>query len=102
MYIRRYYKKGLKYPYTVGEEYKKKLIEDYGEMRADLIDNADEEVILEGSEEELEWFNDSCERVIANPGFYLANLDKLLTFRVKIQEIHPKFVKWKVETETFI
>ncbi len=102
MYIRRYYKKGLRYPYTVNDAYKEVLIEKYGELRADKIDNADYEIILEGIEEEAQWFHDCCKRVMANTRWYLDNLDKLATFSIHTKEVCPFKTTNNTKTETFI
>jgi len=85
MRIERFYRKGLKYPYTVSEKYYKQLQKEGREY----IDNALQGIVLESDEEEREWFFDCCQRVINNPRFYLDNLDRLCTFRVGIKKIFP-------------
>jgi len=87
MKIRRYYKRGQKYPYTISETFLKELTDTKGSERADYIDNASYEIILENIEEEKDWFNDCCIRIINNPRYYLDNLDKLPTFRVAYSRI---------------
>lgn len=93
MRIRRYYKKGIPYRYTISDKFLETLKSEYGEMRAAHIDNASYELILESEEEEKQWFNDCCYRVLANVRWYLDNLDKLPTFTVKWRRIFPKKIK---------
>ena len=90
MKIRRYYKKGVKYKYTICDEYLKTLIKEKGVEEANRIDNASYELLLTSKEEMNDWFNDCLNRVITNPRFYLDNLDSLMTFKVRIQDIFPK------------
>lgn len=88
MRVRRYYKKGVSYPYTVSEEYLVELVELKGEEEAARIDNASYELILDTEEEELSWFYECCARVYANPRWYLDNIEFLPTFRVKKGNIY--------------
>jgi hypothetical protein len=90
MRIRRYYKKGCKYKYTISDEYLNVIALEKGLDQAGKIDNANYELILDNDEEMRDWFFDCLNRVIENPRFYLDNLDYLPTFRVRIQEIFPK------------
>ena len=89
MRIRRYYKKGVSYNYTISEDFLKKINVELGVGRASKIDNASYELILDSEEEERAWFNDSCNRVIANTRWYLDNLDYLPTFRVNLTRLFP-------------
>lgn len=82
--------KGGNYPYTINDEYLKKLVFDKGEVEAGRIDNASYELILQNEEEEKSWFFDCLQRVIDNPRWYLDNLQYLSTFRVHITKIFPK------------
>jgi len=90
MKLRRYYKKGLAYPYTIGEKYYEKLVFEKGRVEADRIDNASYELLLQTPEEENNWFFDCLTRVLNDPRWYLDNLDSLSTFKVKIKNIFPK------------
>lgn len=95
MKIRRYYKKGIKYKYTISDEFYQKLILEKGQEVADKIDNADKEIVLQSPEEEISWFNDCCNRVRARPRWYLDNLDWLPTFTVNITDIFPHKISEK-------
>tara|TARA_Y100000310_G_C20694785_1_gene824824 strand:- start:3433 stop:3717 length:285 start_codon:yes stop_codon:yes gene_type:complete len=93
MRLRRYYKKGVKYKYTISEKYLSYLIERYGDEKAARIDNASFEIILESIEEEKAWLEDCCARIIANTRWYLDNLDKLPTFTIHKKALFPKKIK---------
>ncbi len=93
MFIKRFYKAGMKYKRTYTDEYIQKLIEQVGEEEALRIDNATYALVLETKEEEKSWFFDGCNRVLRNTRWYLDNLDDLPTFRVHIKEIFPE-KKW--------
>jgi hypothetical protein len=90
MRIRRYYKKGVNYNYTISEEFLKKMTTDLGKEKTNKLDNASYELILDNEEEERAWFYDCCNRVINNPRWYLDNLDYLPTFRVKYKQLFPE------------
>ena len=90
MLIRRYYKKGVPYKYTISDEFLQKMKDDYGEERAHHIDNASYEIILETLEEESSWFADCCSRVLSDTRWYLEHLDSLPTFRVHHKALFPK------------
>ncbi len=90
MRLRRYYMKGVKYPYTINDSYLKKLVIEKGEVEAALIDNANYEIILESEEEEKKWFFECLQRVQNNTRYYLNNIDKLPVFKVHIRKIFPK------------
>ncbi len=87
MHIRRYYKKGRDYNYTINEKFLQEMKDKMGEERANHIDNASYEIILDTVEEEKQWFNDCCLRVIENPRYYLDNLDSLPTFKVAFSRV---------------
>jgi len=89
MMIRRYYRKGVKYNYTICNDYLQKLIGERGQDEASRLDNASYEIILQSKEEQLDWFNDCLRRVIKNPRYYLDNLENIPTFKVRIKEIFP-------------
>jgi len=93
MYLRRYYKKGMKYKYTVTEAYLFELIDTLGESEASKIDNASYEIILESPEEEKAWFFECLERVRRSTRWYLENLDAIPTFKVNMSKIFPKMRK---------
>jgi len=93
MRLRRYYKKGMKYPYTISEEYLAKLINTKGLEQANKIDNASYELILESDEEQVSWFTDCLIRVIKDPRYYLDNLNNLYEFKVKKRVINAKLYK---------
>ena len=90
MKIRRYYKKGIKYKYTIGDKYLSELIDKYGEEKAARIDNARYEILLESTKEEKSWLDDCCSRILQNTRWYLDNLDKIPTFSVKWKGLFPK------------
>jgi uncharacterized protein YdiU (UPF0061 family) len=93
MILRRYYKMGQKYKRTYTDEYVDEMKEKLGDEEASNIDNAEYEIVLESLEEQKSWFFDGCRRVMENPRWYLDNLDKIPTFRVKITEIFPEKTK---------
>ena len=93
MRLRRYYKKGLKYRYTISEDYLKKLQEKKGKEEANRIDNASYEIILDTKEEQRKWFFECLYRVRCNPRYYLDNLDSLYEFKVRIKDIFDKKTK---------
>lgn len=99
MMLRRYYKKGVKYKYTISDSYLEKLIVDRGIDEATRIDNASYDIILDSGEEKV-WFDDCCNRIMQNPRFYLDNLDKLATFKVNYTKMFPEKILYK--TKTFI
>lgn len=88
MRIRRFYRRGVNYPYTISDEYLAELIKTKGDLEAAKIDNSNSEIVLESVEEEIAWFNECCNRVYENPRWYLDNLDFLITFRVKKGNIY--------------
>ena len=90
MKIRRYYKKGQKFKYTISDEYYEQLVKERGITEANRIDNASKEIILESIEEEHSWFQDCLHRVYNNPRWYLDNLDYLPTFSVDSEVLHSK------------
>ena len=90
MRIRRYYKKGGKYPYTWSDEYLAEMQKKLGRDKAERIDNASYEILLESPQEEREWFDDCCLRIINNPRWYLDHLESLPTFYVKMENIFGK------------
>jgi len=101
MMIRRYYKKGVKYPYTICEDYLSTLVTERGSSEANRLDNASYEIVLTSLEEQKDWFFDCLQRVISNPRYYLDNLDKIPTFKVRIKEIFPSNQKvYKVENKS--
>ena len=95
MILRRYYRRGQKYDYTISDEYLEELKNnvDYPEERIMKIDNASYDIVLQTPEEEYEWFMDSCNRVLANTRWYLDNVDKVATFRVNYSRIFPEKIK---------
>lgn len=92
MYLRRFYRRGLKHKRTYTDEYIQELIERLGEEETLNIDNAEYAIVLETPEEEKSWFFDCCQRVISNPRWYLNNLDKLQVFSVHIKHIFPEMI----------
>ncbi len=93
MKIRRYYNRGVKYKYTISDEYLEKLKKERGVSQADSLDNASYEILLETKEEEKEWFFDCLNRVYSNPRYYLDRIGKLPTFKVHIKKIFPEMKK---------
>ena len=93
MIVRRYYKKGFPYKYTINKKYLKKLREEKGEEEASRIDNASYEIILTTKEEQRKWFFECLYRVRCNPRFYLDNLDLLCEFKVNIRDIFSNKTK---------
>lgn len=89
MRIRRYYKKGIMYAYTISDEYLERLKEEKGEMIAAKIDNASYEILLDTLEEERAWFFECCSRVLNNPRWYLDNADMIPTFKVHHKQLFP-------------
>jgi len=82
MYIRRYYPKGNKYNKTLSNDYFNNLVETRGLDFALYQDNANYEIIFESKKERKEYIKSSYERVMANPRWYLDNLEKLPTFSI--------------------
>ena len=91
MQLIRFYRKGSKPKYTVSEEYLKTL----KSQNREFIDNASVAIVLDTDEEEKIWFNECLNRVYNNPGYYLRNLDSLMTFRVNIKKIFPDKIMMK-------
>jgi len=89
MRIRRYYRRGEAYKYTISDVYYDKLIKKYGIDKASMIDNASYDIILDNDEEEKNWFFDCLSRVQSNTRWYLDNLDYLPTFKISIKKIFP-------------
>ena len=87
MKIRRYYRRGQKYDYYIRDEYYEVLIKKYGVEKAEIIDNAELDIVLE-PEEQKSWFDDCCNRILENPRFYLDNVEKLATFRVQKRNVY--------------
>jgi len=92
MRLVRFYRAGIKYGKTYTDDYINKLKEQVGDEEARNIDNANYALVLESLEEEKSWFFDCCQRVIANPRWYLNHLDELTVFSVRIKEIFPNKV----------
>ena len=95
MYIRRYYPKGNTYNKTLSNEYFNQLVEENGLDFALYQDNANYEIIFESKKERKEYIKHSYEKVMANPRWYLDNLDKLPTF-----SIHNRIYNGKDEVFT--
>ena len=89
MRIRRYYQKGVKYPYTISQEYFERLLEERGEDVACSIDNAHLEIVFDDEEEEREFFFECLRKVYENPRWWLDNLENRPEFRVNITRIFP-------------
>ncbi len=94
MKLIRFYRAGIKYGRTYTTEYINQLRKQVGEKEARQIDNANYALLLDSLEEEKAWFFDCCQRVIANPRWYLDHLDQVTVFSVKIKEIFPKKVPY--------
>lgn len=88
MQYRRYYPKGSKHNYVISNEQYADMIKKHGEDYAMSHDNASFEIFPETDEEAKELYFQSCQRVIDNPSFYLENLDKIPTFRVRLRKMH--------------
>ena len=95
MRLRRYYKKGVDYKYTISDAYLDKLTERDGFEKARRLDNASYEIILDTDEEQISWFNDCLKRVMSNPRFYLDNLEFLPEFKVRKKVIYRNIYKSK-------
>lgn len=87
MKLRRYYRRGIKYPYTVSKAYLNKISEEKGALEAHRIDNAEYEIVLSEGEQKS-WFFDCLRRVMSNPRFYLDNLEFLSEFRVNYSVVY--------------
>lgn len=101
MKIRRYYNKNVKYERKYYpkihdmEEFSKRISSErlVSEEDVMLFDNAEHTIELESEEEEATWFFDCLDRVYRDPRWYLDNLDKLPTFKVRIEKIFPEPIK---------
>lgn len=58
-------------------------------MRKSLYDKANKLWLFMSLEEEKAYYEETLERVIKNPRFYLDNLDELHTFRVSFLNYKP-------------
>lgn len=90
MKIRRYYPRGSKHKYVISDEQFDMMIEKHGAMKALAIDNAQFEIIPDNANEAFEMFNDCCDRVVKDTSFYMENLDKIPTFKIKYTDIYEK------------
>jgi len=86
----RYYPKGSKHKFVLSEEQFDEMVKTMGLEEAMERDNACIRLIPETDEEALRMFNESCERVIANPRFYLDNLDIIPTFSMRYRILYDK------------
>ena len=95
MEMRRYYKKGIKYPYYVTETKINELRDKgFDEEYIDNYDTAEQEIVLNVNEQAT-WYTDCLIRVLANPSIYLDNLDMLAEFKVNWNNYSGRYIKSK-------
>jgi hypothetical protein len=97
MMYRRYYPRGSKPKFVLSDEQFEKLVQVFGFESALEKDSASIDLIPETKEEAIQLMNEGCERVLTNTRWYLDNLDKVPTFKLKymdfyefISKKHPK------------
>ena len=94
MKLRRYYRKGTKYPYYITDKKIEELRRTYTEEELDALDNAEYDMILSPSEQES-WYIDCIIRILANPRKYLDELDLVPSFRVNWNNYSKRYEKNK-------
>lgn len=102
MNYRRYYPRGSKKAYVLSDEQFDKMVKDLGFEAAVEKDNAQIELVPESVDEALTFFHESCENVIRNTRFYLENLDKIPTFKLRYTDLYMELDKNSAKTENFI
>jgi hypothetical protein len=90
---RRYYRKGVKYPYTVTEEEYDQYV-NTGEVDIEALDNAETEILLT-PDEQVAWYGDCLLRVEKEIEYYLHNLDCCPEFRVGWNNYSKRYEKKK-------
>jgi len=99
MMYRRYYPKGSKPRYVLSDEQFEKLVQVHGFELALEKDTACVEVITESSEEAIQLMNEGCDRIINNTRWYLDNLDKIPTFKMRYTDFYEYLDKKGVKTK---
>lgn len=100
MKLRRYYPRGSKQKYVISDAQFDDVVERCGPKVALERDNASFEIIPDDIDEAYELFNDCCNRVIENPKFYLENLDKIPTFKIRYRDLYLIFDRNDKKTKT--
>lgn len=96
MRLRRFYRKGTKYPYYIPDE-KIAEYEETGEKEIEFLDNAEYDILLT-KDEQPTWYLDSLIRVYNNPRQYLDDLDLISTFLVGWNNYGKNYMKNKCTT----
>lgn len=96
MNIRRYYRKGVKYPYTFMpniNDYQQFIFtchdKGYDDRKIDEIDNAEIEFILT-VEEQLSWYRDCMYRIMTDTRYVLDTIEFAPEFKVGWENYHKK------------
>lgn len=87
MKFRRYYLKGASYDRVMSEEQFQALISSHGLEYAMEEDTAHYDIKFDSDEEMIEYFNESCLRVMNDTKWYLNNLDKVPTFDIRNSKV---------------
>lgn len=88
MKFRRYYLKGVSYDRVMSEEQFNEIVRNEGIDVAMMQDNAHYDIKFDSDEEMIDYYNDSCLRLINNMRWYLDNLDKVPTFEVEKRKVY--------------
>jgi hypothetical protein len=93
MEIRRYYKKGVKYPYYIDDGILEDMRNDFNDIEASALDNAESEIKL-STGEQVTWFMETLNNILDNPRYFLDNLDYIPEYQVNWNNYGKRNMKW--------
>lgn len=88
MKFRRYYLRGVSYDRVMSDKQFEEIKDRDGIDVAMMQDNAHYDIKFDNDNEMIEYFNDSCLRIMNDTRWYLDNLDKVPTFQVEKRKVY--------------